>query len=202
MRITPTACLALLLLLPGPGAHAQTRVQRCISAEGTPVFTDRRCEQLGAHESMGPEQPILTESEDPAADPFPAEPVPEAYGPVSQDCARTPTQLRDTVERQLREHDINGLAGLYHWPGTGQWSARTVMDRLETLAAHSDGPAELHYPESAFVVFNPEAWPDLPPEDPIGLRVPLHASDPDAAPPWSEIELRTIRHAGCWWLHF
>lgn len=199
------ACLALLLLLPGCTALAQTRVQRCISADGTPVFTDKRCEQLDAHEYMGPEQAAPDAAPRPrprAATTAVEEPAAESYGPASEDCARTPAQLRATVERHLHERDINALAGLYHWPGSSQWSARMVMDRLERLVTRSDGSAELLYPEAAFVVFNPGAWPDLPPEDPIGLRLPLRATGSDEAPFPGETELRTIRHAGCWWLHF
>ncbi len=177
-------------------------VRRCIGADGSILYTDRSCEYHGARPyQVEPEPTAPTTAPAPTPAPTGERPL-ASYGPASQDCARTPDLLLSALQNKLATHDINGLAGLYHWPRIGKWSARAVMDRLERLVAHANGMPELVFPAAAFVVFNPEAWPDLPPEDPIGIRVPL--SEADAAGPigLDGTELRVIRHAGCWWVHF
>lgn len=189
--------LAALLLLP---AGAGAEVRRCIATDGTTIYTDRPCAHFDARDAKPSPDPA---SNAPALPPrFPGEIPLEAYGPVATDCARTPEALLFTLRRALEYRDINHLAGLYHWPGMGKYSATAVMDRLEALAAHSDGSADLIYPDAAFVVHDPQAYPDLPPEDPIGVRLPtFHAGGLSEATP-EPATLRVLRHAGCWWLAF
>ncbi|HET9048756.1 MAG TPA: hypothetical protein VFN29_07350 [Chiayiivirga sp.] len=181
-------------------AQTDTSVRRCIGSDGGVIFTDQPCERLGAKDSITPD-----DFADPSgASKHPALSTSESSqlntGPVNQDCARTPEALVEALKAPLKQRDINALAGFYHWPGMGTGSARAVMDRLETLLAHADGRLELVYPEAAFVVFDPETFPGIPPEDPIALRVGLA---PDAFNPLAgEVDLRVVRASGCWWLHF
>jgi hypothetical protein len=181
-------------------AQTDTSVRRCIGSDGGVIFTDQPCERLGAKAS----QPNESTADAPDAGTHPdlaaGASTPFNTGPVNQDCARTPEALVEALKAPLQQRDINALAGFYHWPGMGTGSARAVMDRLETLLAHADGRLELVYPEAAFVVFNPEAFPGIPPEDPIALRVGMA---PDAFNPLAgEVDLRVVRASGCWWLHF
>ncbi|MCX7557184.1 hypothetical protein OS187_10205 [Xanthomonadaceae bacterium JHOS43] len=195
------AHLGLLLLATLlPSADAEAAVRRCIAADGTTIYTDRPCEHFDARDSAPPSEP---EGNAPALPPrLPGESPLSAYGPVHADCARTPEALLFTLRRTLEHRDINALAGLYHWPGMGRFSATTVMNQLEALAADSDGSADLIYPDAAFVVHDPQAYPDLPPEDPIGVRLPaFHAGGLSEAAP-DAATLRVVRHAGCWWLTF
>ncbi len=188
--------LAILLLTADAGAA----VRRCIAADGTTIYTDRPCAHFDARDAAPAPEP---EGNAPALPPRLPGAIPlNAYGPAHADCARTPDALLFTLRRVLEYRDINSLAGLYHWPGMGKYSATAVMDRLEALAAHSDGSADLVYPDAAFVVHDPQTYPDLPPEDPVGVRLPtfhgggLSETAPEAA------TLRVVRHAGCWWLSF
>lgn len=192
--------LALLLAILSLPNHATAVVRRCISADGSILYTDRSCEYHGARPFEVEPDPTTTTA---APAPGSTGELPLAsYGPVNQDCARTPDLLLSALYHNLRTQDINGLAGLYHWPRIGKWSARTVMDRLEQLVVHANGTPELVYPAAAFVVLNPGAWPDLPPEDPIGVRVPLSPVDAASSLVFYSTELHVIRHAGCWWLYF
>lgn len=198
------ACiLALLLILLAWSTDAQAVVRRCIGADGSTIYTDKRCEQLDARDAAQATEPPAAGSNEPEtpANP-PSEPPLSSYGLASHDCARTPEMLLFMVRNALENRDINGLAGLYHWPGMGKWSARAVMDRLETLVIHSDGSANLVFPDAAFVVLDPQAWPNLPPEDPVAISLPMFRVDNPDSIPLSEVELRVIRHTGCWWLHF
>ncbi len=207
MRLVLRRALPLLLLtLLSPAIAAPGAVRRCVAADGSMIWTDRPCALLDAsEETPEPQAPATAEPEmdegkaAPATDEKDPPPL-SSYGLANQDCARTPEQLRTMLEAILASHDLNALAGLYHWPGMGKWSARAVMDRLERLLAVSAGTVEPVYPEAAFVVFNPQAWPDLPPEDPIALRFPETSGDSPS--PVYASELRVIRNAGCWWLHF
>ena len=195
--------LALLFILLAWSTTAQAAVRRCIGADGSTIYTDKRCEQLNAHDAEQPTDPPTARSGEPQSTTGTRdEPPLSSYGLASQDCARTPETLLFMVRNALESRDINGLAGLYHWPGMGKWSARAVMDRLETLVTHSDGSAHLIFPDAAFVVFDPQAWPNLPPEDPVAISLPMFRVDNPDSIPLSEVELRVIRHTGCWWLHF
>lgn len=199
-----SACfLALLLALSVCSGDAQAVVRRCIGADGSTIYTDKRCEQLDAQDATPAAGPAGAGVQTPVSPANPqAEPPLSSYGLASQDCARTPETLLFMVRNALESRDINGLAGLYHWPGMGKWSARAVMDRLETLVTHSDGSAHLIFPDAAFVVLDPQAWPNLPPEDPVAISLPMFRVDNPDSIPLSEVELRVIRHTGCWWLHF
>ena len=194
----PRLLVLILALLAITDADAVVR--RCIAPDGSTIYTARPCALFDARDAAAPPEPAGTAPALPSR--LPGEIPLSAYGPVHADCARTPDALLFTLRRVLEHRDINTLAGLYHWPGMGKYSATAVMDRLEALAANSDGSADLIYPDAAFVVHDPQAYPDLPPEDPIGVRLPsfhtggLSESAPDPA------TLRVIRHAGCWWLMF
>ena len=197
--------LAFVLLpatvLPTPG---EAVVRRCIAPDGTTIYTDRACELLGATDAA-PTRPDPGHSPGSTTTTGPGE-IPEnerplsSYGLASEDCARTPEHLLEHLRQSVQERNVNALAGFYHWPGMGKWGARNIMDRLESLILRSDGIGELVYDEAAFVVFNPAAWPDVPPEDPVGVRLALWQEGSGEA--IGSIELHLIRSVGCWWFRF
>lgn len=200
------ALLPLALTL----GEASAAVRRCLAEDGTTIFTDRACEHFGAREVVvapaapteAPAEAATTGDADADAHSAVTEPPLSSYGPVASDCARTPDALVTTLRQLLETRDVNGLAGLYHWHGMGKGGARAVMDRLESLAAQSDGSVELVYPEAAFVVLDPDAYPGIPPEDPEAVRIGAFqaGSLSDPAPPLAT--LGVVRQAGCWWLRF
>ena len=196
-------CLALLFTLLPWSTDALAVVRRCIGADGGTIYTDKRCEQLDARNAATPDQIPATGSNDSIVPSGRQEDRPlSSYGLASQDCARTTDMLLFTLRQALENRDINGVAGLYHWHGMGKWSARAVMDRLEALVTGSDGSAYLTFPDAAFVILSPQAWPDLPPEDPSGIRFPMFRENTGDSNPPGDIEMHVIRHSGCWWLHF
>ncbi len=198
------ACfLALVFTLLPWSTDAAAVVRRCIGADGSTIYTDKRCEQLDARNAVIPDQVPATGSSDWVTPSGEQQERPlSSYGLANQDCARNPDMLLFTLRHALENRDINGVAGLYHWPGMGKWSARAVMDRLEALVLGSDGSAYLTFPDAAFVALNPQAWPDLPPEDPSGIRFPMYRENTEHSSPVADIEMQVIRHSGCWWLHF
>lgn len=113
-----TRLLSTLLLLAGacaaPAAFAQ--VQRCETADGRTVYTDKPCSAIDAVERV----PRDAGGEQPAAHP-PA-------------CARTLQALTMGLTLAIDARDANQLASFYHWPGIGTRAGYGIMDRLEAIA--------------------------------------------------------------------
>lgn len=194
------ACLCAALALPAPAA---AQVRRCVDAQGNSVFTDRSCASVDAA---------------PRETPAPA-PQAGAYTPgfARRGCARTPDQLLAGVRGALEAHDVNRLANFYHWPGTGNGAAKSLMDALEAVAARPlvavslvrpEGFGQAVDPATRGVPFpsSPEAAPrqdagerDLTPlPAPTALRVEQMAGPGDVSSRSTHFALR--QHAGCWWI--
>ncbi|GHB99929.1 hypothetical protein [Thermomonas carbonis] len=112
--------LLLLLLITGllaPGA-VLAQVKRCTAADGTLIYTDRKCDDIGATERLGA--------------------LPSASGVVAGHarnvCARTVQDLVYSFSNALQSGDANQVAGVYDWAGMGTSNAYRVMTRLEAIA--------------------------------------------------------------------
>jgi hypothetical protein len=177
------ALLLLPLCLLAWSSAAPAEVRRCKADDGTTIYTDLPCDHFKALEIRDRPAPASS---------APASTLqPKNEGRIHVDCARTPTAFLFDLRRALEYADVNALAGLYHWPGAG--NVLGVMNRLERLAKTSGGTADLVYPEAAFVVSDPDAFPGLPPEDPEAVQIGTEEQGE---------RLGLIQHAGCWWLKF
>lgn len=117
MRATLLAALPLVALLASPPAAAQIALNRCVGADGVPIYTDRACADLGARERGAPIEPDENR-------------LPEqALG-----CARDTDTLLARVRMAIEREDHNALAGAYHWAGASGYTARAVMPNLEAVA--------------------------------------------------------------------
>jgi hypothetical protein len=134
------ACLALSL--PAAAAHAQA-VRRCIGADGHAVYTDRKCEAIGAAERLPP----ATASDDRRL--------------FRGGCPRVLSQLVNEIGAAIQGDDVNRLAGVYDWNGVSEASASKLMDRLEAIVARPLVDIAPVYPHSD-PAYTPEA-PALPP---------------------------------------
>ena len=113
---------ALLLLLSiacllAPGA-VLAQVKRCTATDGTLIYTDRKCDDIGATERLG-------------AMPSVGGAVAGRYRNV---CARTVQDLVYSFSNALQSGDANQVAGVYDWAGMGTSNAYRVMTRLEAIA--------------------------------------------------------------------
>ena len=176
MRTLPFLLLICLCV------SAQAEVRRCQADDGTTIYTDQPCAHFKAQEIR---QPPDVPGGNTLAAPF------ERERPIRTDCSRTADAFLFDLRRALEYGNVNALAGLYHWPGAG--GSRWIMDNLERLARESGGTADLVYPEAAFVMNDPDAYPGLPPEDPEAVQ---------SGPEGTGARLSLVRDAGCWWLHF
>src|SRR3954471_8780260 len=105
--------VAFLILLCG-AFPVSAVVRRCVAADGTLVFTDRRCADVGAVERVQPSVPGST----PTARPY------------RSACLRNLRDLVDELNLAIDSRDVNRLAGLYQWAGLSTRSGYQVMDRL------------------------------------------------------------------------
>jgi len=115
-----TLALALTALAWSASARAQA-IHRCTDASGVSVFTDRRCEDLGAASRV-------------------PRPLPTIAGEAGDAPTRThlgcPRKLSDLVQRigaAIAAKNANDLAALYQWNGISDASANRLLDRMEGI---------------------------------------------------------------------
>lgn len=121
MRFLPVSALACMLLQAGlhaPVARAQQQgVQRCTTMSGETVYTDKRCEDVGAMDRLPSATTTTT-----------------ATGALYRGgCSRTLSDLVVQVSSAIQARDVNRLAGVYHWTGTSDAGALRILDRLDVV---------------------------------------------------------------------
>lgn len=113
------ACAIVLLLLAAlPAAPAAAQIRRCVTAEGGHVYTDRKCEELGASERGLRPQATMAQG---------------GGRVIRRDCSRNLRDLVGELTAAIEHRDVNRLAGIYHWPGMSARGAHAVMGRLDTV---------------------------------------------------------------------
>ena len=170
--------MLLLLLSLGwlaPSPHAVAQVRHCQAADGTRLYTDRQCTDLGARESRDP-------------------PPGQAAGSRRQACASSVPDLAYALDDAIRSGDANRIAGLYDWAGMGSSNANRVLDQLQRIAERplvdvrearaGDVPGDAGRGSGAGPI--------------LGLHVEQILSD-GYTPSRTVFGLR--RRLGCWWVH-
>ncbi|MGY3265428.1 hypothetical protein [Lysobacter sp. HA35] len=171
------ALLLIVLILCAFPLAGFAQVRHCVMPNGTEVYTDQRCDAIGAQERV--------------ATPNPAGSTPQlrSYRPA---CPRTLRDLAYEVTSSVEAHDVNRLASVYLWSGTGTREAYALMDRLQAVV---DRP---------LVDLQP-VWPDgepypssVPPtHPPIALRLE-QTSAKGSTPIRAVFGLR--KYLDCWWI--
>ena len=170
---------------------ARAQVKRCTAADGTLVYTDRKCDDIGATERSGA--------------------LPSAGGAIAAHhrnvCARTVQDLVYSFSNALQSGDANQVAGVYDWAGMPTSSAYKVMSRLETIAkrplidvqpmysgdtnAYGDDIVQFDETPGEVITRAPRK-PRL-----IGLRVEQTLAN-GSTPSRTNFGLR--QRLGCWWV--
>ncbi|MBD7922666.1 DUF4124 domain-containing protein [Xanthomonas bonasiae] len=114
----PPSILLLLCLCAAPAA-AQ-KVNRCTGADGATVFSDRRCEDLGAIDRLPPRTAPSAASEG-------------ASGLYRPQCVRRLSELAQQIRTAVDARDVNRLSTLYWWNGVSDEAARRILDRLDAI---------------------------------------------------------------------
>ncbi|WP_369940234.1 DUF4124 domain-containing protein [Xanthomonas medicagonis] len=155
MQIPPS--ILLLLCLCAAPAAAQ-KINRCTGADGSTVFSDRRCEDLGAIDRLPPRAAPSAGSEG-------------ASGLYRPQCVRRLSELAQQIRGAVDARDVNRLSTLYWWNGVSDEAARRILDRLDAITQR---PLVAIVP----VVPEPAAWPPPMPD----ALAQTHPGTSDTAP--------------------
>ena len=187
-----TAILASFLLACACGwpAVGVAQVRQCIGSDGAPVYTDRKCEDIG-----GRERPVIAATAGTG--------MSRARGM----CARSVQDLVYSLGSAIQSGDANQVAGLYDWTGMSTANGYRLMERLQAIAGrplvdvqpmYAGGTNEYGFDVVEFdettgeVIGKPARKPRL-----IGLRVEQTLGN-GSTPSRTVFGLR--QHLGCWWV--
>ena len=187
------AAIALLLFaciawLP---RHAHAQVRQCIGSDGALVYTDRKCEDIGASERPASQAAI------------------GIGGPRMHrgSCSRSVQDLVYSLSSAIQSGDVNQVAGVYDWTGMSTSNGYRLMARLDAIAKrplvdvqpmYSGGANEYGYDivefdeETGAVLSKPPRKAQL-----VGLRVEQTLGN-GSTPSRTVFGLR--KHLGCWWV--
>jgi hypothetical protein len=211
---TLSALIATVLFtaLPAPQpVQASTALQRCTTADGGEIFTDKACASFGARSVPIP-APMMTRlartfDKHGEAD-FMQDMSNAAVTPAvsrrsaASGCARTPQQLETDLRGSLALGDVNRIAESYHWTGLSHKDGQRILSRLETLAGQP--VRELHYFNARIIdaaysgaLYADASGPRAPTTGNAGtLQLQLGTSLVSA------VDLKVERYAGCFFVRF
>lgn len=183
MRIRPILLLTSLWfaswLWP---SSATAQVRRCTGPDGSTVFTDRRCVDIGGVERLPRSGSAASVRQ-----------------PYRGGCARNLQDLVFEITTAIDTRDANRLASVYHWPGMSSRQGYAVLSRLEgvvkrtlvdiapVMPASTDGVDGDLYPQTTVR------------RAPVGLRIDQTLGN-GITPSRTVFGLR--RHFDCWWVTF
>ncbi|MEO7258556.1 MAG: hypothetical protein ABIW35_03270 [Luteimonas sp.] len=167
------------MLLLAAIVPVQAEVRRCAAPDGTTVFTDRRCQDVGAVARV------------------PRDARSAGARLYRSTCSRNLQDLVYELTTAIDSRDVNRLAGVYHWAGMSSSTGYAVMGRLDAIvqrplvdivpispasAAGEDGD---YYPQTAVR------------RAPVALRIEQTLAN-GSTPSRTVLGLR--RYFGCWWV--
>ena len=181
--------VALLLVQAAVPPSALGEVRRCSGPDGTTIYTDRRCRDIGSFERLPRDHPV------------------QATTRLHRTgCATTLQDLAYELSAAIDSRDVNRLASIHHWVGVSSRSAELLMRRLDVIVKRQlvdIEPVDARRPDSysTDAVITPEGEvilpPPLPRRAPVGLR--LHQTLGNGSTPQQTV-FGLQRHFGCWWL--
>jgi hypothetical protein len=176
-RVLASLVLALAGLALAPVVRAE--VHRCDAPDGTTVFTDRRCSDVGAVERA----------------PDRVSHAARLYRPA---CSRTLQDLVLELSNAIDTRDVNRAAGLYHWVGLSGSAAYAAMDRLQVIVDRPLVEVAPVYPSDGDAAADADYYPQTTSHRaPTGLRLEQTLAN-GSTPSHTVLGLR--RYLGCWWI--
>lgn len=175
IRLCAPALLLLLAIVPR--AHAE--VHRCAAPDGTTIYTDRKCEDVGAVARL------------------PAASGASGARLYRDPCSHTLQDLVVELTMAIDARDVNRLAGVYDWTGMSTAAGYATMDRLQVIAQRPLVDVSAVFPSGsgdADANYYPQAATRQPP---IGLRLEQTLAN-GTTPARTVLGLR--RTLGCWWI--
>lgn len=189
--------LFFMLLLTGaclhaPGVYAQQKIQRCTAMNGETVYTDKRCEDVGAMDRL----PQVTTG------------TSGSSGLYRSGCSRTLSDLVYQITAGIENKDVNRLASVYQWAGVSNATANSILNRLEAIvqrplvdiAPIRPRPAPITDENGVVIDQNADGYypQTAPPQRPVGLRLQQTLAN-GSTPSQTVFGLR--RSYGCFWIN-
>lgn len=163
-------------------------INRCLDPDGKIVYTDKKCEDVGA---------VLQNLPKPIGN--------TGYSMV-RTCARTPDDLLWDLRGALETGDINRAAGLFLWKGNDTAESNRRLDQLNKISYQSLISVELLFPEAedTQVKFDADGniieAPVRGPPVPYGIRVDFFANKKQTET--SSMRFGIEKHMQCYWVSF
>jgi hypothetical protein len=200
--VLAVAALGLMSTSFSSGAISEG-IQRCRTADGSAIYTDKACGSLGASNA-----PLSAELLTRIAMDTMAEPTVDSLGVAYRDaseplvapaaarrslsggCARSPRQLSADLVGAFALHDVNRIAESYHWAGMGHRQAMGVMQRLERLSSRPLAEAKFL---AAWVGSGDTSADEIPADS--GLMQLVFAGDG-----LQVVDLQVRKYSGCYFV--
>lgn len=188
--------MLLLLCLPAANRLQAQEIRRCVTPDGQTMFTDRRCEDVGAA--------------------MRAPPTPRAQGNTGlhrYGCPRRLSELVSLLQSAVDSRDVNRLSSLYLWSGQSDAAANQVLSRLEAIVQRPLLDIAPMYPQTDTPTWEADTAATAPSLDGSAIDAPLPT--PTRPRPWglrleqnlasgtpARSVLRLRRQYNCFWVTF
>lgn len=208
-----SAVFALSVLAISLGLHpspAAGDIQRCETADGARIYTDRACalfaatavpmsgELLGriAHEEA---QSLAATIEQGSAIEVDL-PTEQHFGrrSVASGCAHTPKQLTKDLQGSFALGNVNRVAESYHWVGLDNARGQRIMDRLEHLGQKPLTDSR-YYAAQIFAADDASAWLESTGAIGSGGVMQLVFGEGSSS---AVTDFHVVRYAGCYFVKF
>ena len=113
-----TVLLSAAALYGTAAAAFAQKVQRCTTMSGETVYTDKRCEDVGAMDRL----PQVAHGSSSASG-----------GIYRAGCSRTLSDLVYQITAAVENKDVNRLASVYQWTDVSNAAANSILDRLQAI---------------------------------------------------------------------
>ena len=179
--------LLLMLMSSAQSAHASNGLNRCIGSDGISIFTDQKCEDIGAVQRTDP-APVAGN-------------MGNGFSRLQANaCARKPGDLLRGVQNAINAGDVNQVAAFYHWPGVSSAASLQIFQHLQRLVEHPVLSIDLLYAQTAHNEYDSQLATDNSPRRAYAVQILQSRSERDGTPIRSALALR--RNIGCWWVQF
>lgn len=184
-------CCIVALFLPCQSLAQDFR--RCVSADGSVVFTDKSCLESQTEKQVVADIPITNSSIRPLI-------------ALPESCNHSASGLLYNVRTAIDMQNVNQLAKYYHWVGLSDVQAENILMRLELLVSKPLADIRLiqAYQASAPIDaseqdIDSESQVAEPVSSPIGLKVIQYQSNSTEL---ESTQFRLQRNFNCWWLRY